>query len=364
MVIPAQVGGVPITAVAGTPRAMGEFVGARLKPQLQAVAKLLLARLVKGLADAGRAMSEEQVRAALTTALAAVVRQDPSQGLEFEAIAGASQMRPEEMLLIHGYGDMLGILGSAQATMRSTYVGLNAVHTDHGLPRLILAWHLDPALLPYVTVVHRTPAHGPASLTLTLAGLHPVAGISAAGLAVAVNELRVDDGAHGFLLSGLVAAALAAPTREDAVRRAQVSPRFGGGCIHLLDAQGERMSLELSGQRCAQLPDSWPHAPRVHCNQALTDEVNRRTPRTLEPGSQPRLERIAALAVEARSCAPEQTSEWFHLGKAGANRSAEGTARIEAITPGGTVLFVGDPNQRTIHVLRAGAGEGVGSMTL
>jgi hypothetical protein len=345
----------------GTPRTIGETIGSRLRPKLQVLTQYLIEQLAAGLPGGSR-LSRDDVRKALRPSLDASRRLEPSVWMELESMAHAAELPPEDLLLVHGYCDMLGFLRSAQPIMRSTYVALNAVHTDHGLPRMALAWHLDPALLPYVTLIRRIPAHGPASIALTLAGLHPVAGMSEAGVAVAANELRVEDGAPGHLTPHLVAACLTAPSRADAEQRVLASPRQGGACIHLLDAAGERATYELSGQQALRLPDPWPQSPRVHCNQAVSDEVLAVSGRPVEISSKSRLERIASLAVDARACTPTEIAGWFRLVP-----SSEPPAPVDPqanLAPESTVLLMCDPGQHTIHLVRGGTSQGVGSATL
>jgi hypothetical protein len=358
-------GGVPVISVMGTPRTIGETMGSRLKPRLQVLAQYLLEQLAAGLSGEGRQrMGRDDVRKALKPSLDAATRLEPAVWMELESMAHAAGLPPEDLLLIHGYGDLIGFFRSGQTGCRSTYVSLNAVHTDHGLPRMALAWHLDPALLPYVTLVRRIPAHGPANLTLTLAGLQPVAGLSEAGLAVATNELRVVDGAPGHLTPNLVAASLTAPGREDAERRLRAGPRHGGACVHLLDKDGERVSVELSGQHAVRLPDPWPQSPRVHCNQPLSEEVLLMAGKPGDTTSKGRLERVAALAVEARACAPHELAGWFRLGKGSEGSRDPGTAKVDGITGDSTVLMICDPTLKTVHLLRGGSTQGMGSASL
>ena len=354
-------GGIPVISVMGTPRTIGETIGGRLKPRLQVLAQYLLEQLAVGLSGEGRSrMGREDVRNALKPSLDAATRLEPAGWMELESMARAAELPPEDLLLIHGYGDLVGFFRGGVTTTRSTFISLNAVHTDHGLPRLVLAWHLDPALLPYVTLVRRLPAHGPGSLTLTLAGLQPVCGLSEAGLAVAVNELRIDDGAPGHLTPNLLAAALTAPSRGDAESRIQAGPRHGGASLHLLDSEGDRVSFELSGQHAIRLPEPWPQSPRVHCNQPLSEEVRLMAGRFRESTSKARLERIAALAVEARACSPSEIAGWFRLSR----RTSGGTAKVDGITADSTVLMICDPAQKTVHVQRGGSAQGMGSATL
>lgn len=350
-------------SVMGTPRTIGETMGQRLKPRLQVLTQYLTEQLAAGLAGEGRTrMDRAALRKALAPSVEATTRLEPGVWMELESMARAAELPPEDLLLAHGYGDLVSFFHSSLPPSRSTFVSLNAVHTDHGLPRLILAWHLDPALLPYVTLVRRTPAHGPASLTLTLAGLHPIVGISEAGLAVAANELRVEDGAPGLMTHHLLAAALTAPSREDAERRVLTGQRHGGACIHLLDAAGERASLELSGRQAVRLPDPWPQSPRVHCNLALSDEVLGVASKATDLTSKARLEQIAALAVDARACSPAEIADWFGLSHFSQPRG--GTSRVEGIRPDSTVLMICDPSLKAIHLLRGGSSQGMGYASL
>ncbi len=350
----------------GTPRTIGETIGSRLKPRLQVLAQYLLEQLASGLSSEGRSrLGRDDVRKALKPSLEVTQRLEPAVWMELESMAHAADLPPEDLLLIHGYGDLIGFFKSGQTTTRSTFTSLNAVHTDHGLPRMVLAWHLDPALLPYVHLVRRLPAHGPGSLTLTLAGLQPVAVLSEAGLAVACNELRVDDGAPGHLTPHLIAASLTAPSMADAESRITAGPRHGGAAIHMLNNEGERASYELSGQHAVRLPDPWPQSPRVHCNQALSEEVRLVASRHDEPTSKARLERVAALAIEARSCNPAELAGWFRMTpRSNAAGGDPGTAKIDGSSADSTVLMICDPAQKTVHIQRGGSSQGMGSASL
>lgn len=360
-------GGIPVISVMGTPRTIGETIGTRLKPRLQVLAQYLLEQLATGMSGEGRnRMGRDDVRQALKPSLEAATTLEPAVWMELESMARAARLPPEDLLLIHGYGDLAGWFGSSRSVSRSTFVALNAVHTDHGLPRMVLAWHLDPGLLPYVHLVRRLPAHGPGSLSLTLAGLQPVAALSEAGLAVASNELRVVDGEPGHLTPNLVAATMTAPSRDDAISRIQAQPRHGGACIHLLDADGERLSCELSGKQAVRLPDPWPQSPRVHCNQPLAEEVRAVAAPNAEPTSRSRLERLAALAIEARGCTPAEIAAWFRLAQPGSAATAadQGSTKVDGIAADSTVLMICDPAQRTVHVQRGGSTQGIGSASL
>lgn len=357
-----MVGGLPLLTVTGTPRAIGESIGQRLKPRLQLLAQYALEQVAAGMLAAGhRALSHDDIRRALQPSVEAVPQLDPALSMELEAIAHATGLPREDLLLIHGWSDFCSYFRLPQcSTLRSSYVALPAAQMDGATPCAALAWHLEAALVPYLTLVRRIPSHGPATVTLTLAGVHPIAGVSEAGHAVALNALRVEDGVPGQLASNLVATALLAPDWEDALHRLRAGPRHGGGCIHILAGTGQRRSLELSGQQSALLPDPWPHAPRVHCNAALTPAIRDVAVADADPGSAARLRRLAALAVRAANCTPALLARWFALDE----RTASGEAAVPGIDPATTALLIGEPAQRMAYAARGGTGQPLGAIAL
>jgi hypothetical protein len=347
------VGGIPLVSVMGTPRTMGNHLGQRLKPKLQVLAQYLLEQFTSATRAGGHEVSPREVREMLHGSIAAATRLEPSLWMELESIATAAEISEEDLLLVHGYGDLMSTYHCPVPPSPSTFISLGAPHTDTGLPRMVLAWHLDPALLPYVTLVRRLPAHGPASLSLTIAGLQPMAGLSEAGVAVAWNELRVSDGMQGQLMGHLLSSALTAPSMEDVLSRVQMGPRHGGGALHLLSTGGERVSLEMSGQHQVRLLDPFQSAPRVHTNHPLHEEITRWSVRLGEATSKSRLEEIASLAIDAACCTPSTICSWFGL----EDRDSSVHSKLMAetgINPQTTVLAIIDPAAKTMHLRRGG----------
>ncbi len=348
------VGGIPLVSVMGTPRTMGTNLGQRLRPKLQVLAQYLLEQFTAATRASGTEIGPKQLREYLHGTASAATRLEPALWMEIESIAAATELPEEDLLLIHGYGDLMSSYNCPVPPSPSTYISLGAPHTDSGLPRMVLAWHLDPALLPYVTLVRKLPSHGPASLSLTIAGLQPVAGLSEAGLAVACNELRVTDGLQGQMLSHLLSSALTAPTIEDALTRLQIGPRHGGGALHLLSTGGERVSLEMSGQHQVRLLDPFQSAPRVHTNHPLHEEILKWSAPVGEMSSKARLESIASHAIDAACCNPQTIAAWFGLGERDNGEQARFTSAT-GISPQTTVLAIIDPTERTMHLRRGGS---------
>ncbi len=347
------VGGIPLVSVIGTPRTMGEHLGHRLKPKLQLLAQYLMEQLASAAQASGTPMTPNSLRESLRSSVTAAAHLEPSLWMEIESMARAAELPEEDLLLIHGYGDLLSTYHCKVVPSPSTYISLGAPHTDTGLARMVHAWHLDPSLLPYVTLVRRIPAHGPASLSLTIAGLSPVAGLSEAGLAVGSNELRITDGLNGQFTAHLLGSVLTAPTLEDALTRVQVGPRHGGAALHLLSTGGERISMEMSGQHQVRLLDPFQSAPRVHTNHPLHEEIVRWAAPEVENTSKIRLESIASHAIDATCCSPAMIAGWFGLGERDQSRHTRFIADT-GVSPDTTVLTIIDPAAKTLHLRRGG----------
>ena len=349
-------GGVPVINAIGTPRTIGDTLGQRLKPRLQVLTQYLKEQLASAIHEADPARASNDLSVHLKKLAIPLARTEPTVWMEIESISRATDIPEEDLLLVHGWNDLLSHYGSQAPHMRSSYLALPPSHTDTGMSRSVFAWHLDPTLFPYITLVRRMPSHGPASICLTLAGLQPIAGISEAGLAIACNELRVSDGTQGHFTSHLFAAALNSPTFEDALNRLKKSPRHGGGAMHLLSGTGQRATIELSGQETAILNDPVLTSPRVHTNHALDGEIMRWGSRYGDSSSKDRLAFLAGRAVEARACDPDFISTWFGIGRSVAMASDSNLQQGNTgLSPDTTVLMIMDPGRKALHVRRGGS---------
>jgi hypothetical protein len=345
------IGGVPLIAVIGTPRTMGGHLGTRLKPRLQVLSQYLTDQLCTHAKPGGHALTPERLRQLLEPSQAVIQRHEPSLWMEFEAMADAADLTVTDLLIIHGYNDLLSRLSCAVPPLPSTFISIDATHTADGVPLMALCWYLDPALFPYLTLLRRIPTHGPSTLCLTLAGLGPIAGLSEAGIAVARNELRVSDGTDGLFTSHMLSAMLSAPSIDDVQRRAHAGPRQGGAAIHGLSAKGERFTSELSGQLAVRLNDPMINAPRVHTNHAL-DERIMATVSTVEKTSKMRLEQMASQVVAVSGVTPPMIEGWFGFDQTNAK-----TSRIENDServPISLVLMALDPKMRQVFLRRTG----------
>ena len=353
------VGGVPLVSAIGTPRTIGHTLGLRFRPRLQVLCQYVAEQLAARARLRGRDL--ESLRAAVRPALRPCATLEPSAWMELETMAAVAGVMVEDLLLAHGHGDLAGFLDSDIPPMRSTYLSFPAARTDSRTPLAALIVQADPALLPYLCLVHRIPAHGPASLSLTFAGLHPLLGLTEAGLAIAGNEMRVTDGTPGHLTTHLIAATLNAPSVDDAMSRLAAGPRFGGRALHALTADGQRATIEATGQLTGRLRDQRPEAPRVHTDHPLADEVVASGAVVADAQSRSRLGRIAQFAVNAQAVRPVDIAACFGVVPVpGEGERADFTPRSVALlrdehgvtAPDAVVFAVIDPRRKELHVRR------------
>lgn len=355
------VGGVPLMSVIGTPRTMGGHLGSRLKPRLQVLSQYLADQLCTHARPGGLNLTTNRLRELIAPSAEHLQRHDPSLWMELEAMANASELPLADLLIIHGYGDLLSYFGCQIPPQPSTFLAIDSTHTKDGNALMSLCWYLDPALFPYLTLLRRIPTHGPATLCLTLAGLGPVAGLSEAGIAVAANEMRVRDGVSGTFTNHLLSSMLTSPGFDDAQRRAQTGPRHGGAALHGLSSKGERFTVEVSGQQTARLNDALPDAPRVHTNHPLTESLMPLSG-TIDGTSKMRLEQTAGQVVAVRSVEPSTISKWFGMGN-----DTQTIKRVEADServPISLVLMILDPRMKELHICRSGVPSGLETIKL
>ncbi len=346
MAAPEVVGGIPLISANGTPRSIGETIGSRLKSRLQVLSQYLREQLTAAISAAKPDGSADPLSNDLKQLTLTLATSDPTVWMELESMARAAEVSEEDLLIVYGYSDLLSRHRCAVPPVRSGYLALTGDQTDTGHPRLVYTWHLDPALFPYLTLVRRQPSHGPATLGLSLAGMYPVAALTESGIAGCVNELRVMDGRDGYFTAHLLASVLTAPGFAEAAVRVQRGPRQGGAAVHLMDAQGQRLSVELSGQETATLPDPHPASPRVHTNHALNPAVLTWCSAHGDPTSKDRLRWLAGHAVEAKRVDPVHLANWFGLG-----------GKLPPVLPEGmgpeTSVFVAfDPKDRKVYLKR------------
>lgn len=344
--------GISVVTARGTPRAIGETLGRTLREPLTELTALVADRL-RSITPQGIHLDRTRLAAIFQPAILDLTRFNPSLWMELEGMCLGSGLPMEALLLIHGYADLLSHLGCRMPPAASTYIGMGPDHAQVRRPLQALAWTPEPMFQQHLTLVRRMPSNGPRSLMLTVAGLHPVAGLSEARIAAACNELRVSDGVPGLFTCHLLAGLFHIPDFDSGVRRLEQAPRFGGGAVHVLAGDGRRASVETSGLRTARLGDPDPAMPRVHTNHPIADEILPCVP-LVDDDSRERLGRIARQAVAGRDIAPGTIAEWFGLDEAHAG-DEDGDDLLPQGIPDAGVVSVADPAAGRLWLRTSGA---------
>ncbi len=311
------IAGIPVITVTGTPHTMGKSIGQRLSARIRTLIqdRLALLRRLSPILDGSQdrqalRRDQELINERIGTCADRLATAAPPLWMECKGLLEACQLSVEELLIAAAFSDLLGLFETPVPAADSSVIILPRQATDHENSILCMTWMLPPDTVPHLVLLRRIPDHGPSTLTLTIAGLWPVAGISESGLAVASNELRVNNGCSGGIPTQFqIAGMLDAPSFDDACFRAKVSPRLGGRAFHLLHRHGGRQSIEGSGQRSVVLPDPQADIARIHTNHILDQDLQTDEAKPQDPTSRPRLGRLARLARQCCHCDPSQIDE-------------------------------------------------------
>src|SRR5579862_7596701 len=115
---------------------MGERLGSRLKPRLQVLAQYLAEQLCTLSKAGGHTLTPANLRELIRPCGLAISRHEPSLWMEMEAIGAASDLPIEDLLLIHGFNDLLSFLQCQVPPRPSTYLCVDSTHTLDGQPQM------------------------------------------------------------------------------------------------------------------------------------------------------------------------------------------------------------------------------------
>ena len=345
------VAGFPLITVTGTPYTMGCSLGRRLKPQLQMLAQTCFGFLCQHSPQLQHISSPGKIQDAyrellseLKPSLQAIGQVEPKLMMEIEGLTKTSGLRAEELVLINAVNDLCSRYDCERPLAQSQTITLSQQQTENSCPLQVLLWHVDTNLLPFISIIRRVPDNAPSTLTIGLAGLHSIAGISENGICATSNELLVNDGqADGIPTCSQLSSTLWSPCLEDAVARLKQAPRLGGRAFHILYKDNSRATVEASGTAHGVLPDPIPQAPRVHSNHAVDANVSSHVIGSEQALSDSRknLGYIAKCARTSTSVRAASVTRWFH------------PDRTPATVPshlGINVLTVLDPFNKEFHI--------------
>lgn len=284
--------------VSGTPTQMGEAYGEALRARIQRFVEVRFAYLARYVAERGKTLeTRDAILAMGAESLAAAERWAPEGAEEHRGIARGAGLDPVALYTANNLTDLRDVL---------LYAGPNDPPTpdDEGCTSLVVpasatasgeaiagqTWDLNALDVDYVVAVHRKPAKGLRSWTVTCAGCLTLMGINEAGLAVGTTNIKTwgsRAGGVGYL--HILHRALREADAASAIRVVDKAPRAGAHTYWIADAERQAEWEALPDQGHLRTARDAPFGRTNHCLH---------TPHTLreaEPGNAGSQQRHARL---------------------------------------------------------------------
>ncbi len=284
--------------LSGSHAAMGEAYGEAYRGE---IAQLYALRVENALRQAtqygGGATSEGDLLRLAAACLAASERFDPRGTAELRGIARGARLGAEQVLAMNGLTDLRDGLAwgerSEVGAEGCTAVIVQRDASADGRARLAQSWDLASDNSSFVVFVHRTPASGPQTWSITTVGCQSLMSLSEAGLALGTTNLRTRDAGVGVPYLGLIHRALDEPDAASAARVIAGAKRAGAHSYLALDRAGAAAVVECTGKLAHTFViEHGTHVHTNHCQVAAHIALEADTPRK---SSEARLARMREL---------------------------------------------------------------------
>jgi isopenicillin-N N-acyltransferase-like protein len=308
------------------PREWGRIHGESFRGEIQALAAIrtYLCTKVGGFRDPA------QVRRAAEAHLPVLERYHAGLYEELIGIAEGAATSPADIVVANHYTDLRD-LDPDPATWRPAPTedapdldtrakdgagslggdGCSVIWAESPTGRILAqTWDMHATAIPYVMVL-RIPASpdGPAATLLTVTGCLGMAGASAAGVGIAINNLYSTDATLGVVWPAIVRRALHAPSAAAARDLIAASP-IGSGHHYFIADRAGAFALEASGTRRKQVFGGGP--AYCHTNHCLDPDVEARSK---VPAASTTYDRMRHLEADlARAPIRDLDDAWRRLG--------------------------------------------------
>lgn len=271
-----------------SPREWGRIHGESFRGEIAALAEIRSYLCTK----VGTFESRAQVMACAAAHLPVLARYHAPLHDELVGIAEGANVTPEDIVVANHYTDLRdldpdpaswrpaptrdepggvaagrgGVVGDGCSTLFAA--------SPTG-PILAQTWDMHATAIPYVMTL-RVPAseHGPAATLLTVTGCLGMAGMNAARVGIAINNLFSTDATLGVVWPAMVRRALHERTARAAYDVIAASP-IGSGHHYLVVDRTDALALEASGTRRKQ---TFAGGPRYcHANHCLDADIEARS---------------------------------------------------------------------------------------
>jgi isopenicillin-N N-acyltransferase-like protein len=267
----------------GTPREMGWQHGELLAEGARAMCEARVDLCLR----AAKEMSREDLLALASPSLPVFADFAPETYAEFQGIAEGAGLSEEELLIGNGYTDFADLVGQRMGGRgECTAFQVARSASRDGASYLGQTWDMNASAFPHVVAFRRTPATGPASVTMTTAGCLSLVGINECGIAIGNTNLVPRDATDGVMYLAIIHTVLAQSTFEDAVRAVIDAPRMSGHFYYLGGPAGELLGIETTAKRHALLKPSGPGL-LAHANHYTDPELAAYVGQSLPAGNSP-----------------------------------------------------------------------------
>jgi isopenicillin-N N-acyltransferase like protein len=311
-----------------SPREWGQLHGESFRGEIHALAEIRAYLCTR----VGGFKTREQVVAAATAHLPVLERYDAALHAELVGIAEGAAISPAMIVVANHYTDLRDLdpepANWRPAPTRDTPAGDAITKPERGADSLggdgcsviyaesptgkLLAqtWDMHATAIPYVMTldVPESPA-GPAARLLTVTGCLGMAGMNAARLGIAINNLYSTDATLGIVWSAMVRKALQQRSAA-AARDIIVHSPIGSGHHYLVADRDHAFAVEASGTRRKVIFEGG--ASYCHTNHCFDGDV---AARSKVPPASTTYDRMKWLEADlARSPVHDLDDAWRRLG--------------------------------------------------
>ena len=271
-----------------SPREWGRIHGESFRGEIKSISDIRTYLCTK----VGTFTNREQVMACAKAHLPVLERYDAALSAELAGIAEGAAVTPEEIVIANHYTDLRDLdpdpaswrPAPTRDTPEGAAGGKGGVVAD-GCSTFFAAsptgrilaqtWDMHATAIPYVMVL-RVPesADGPAATLLTVTGCLGMAGMNAAKVGIAINNLFSTDATLGVVWPAMVRRALHRRTAKAAYDAIAGSP-IGSGHHYFVADANEAFGLEASGTRRKAIPVGGK--PYCHANHCLDADIEARS---------------------------------------------------------------------------------------
>jgi len=269
-----------VIEVAGSHRQMGAEFGEACRDDVRG---LFEARVLNAIEQAktygGHSVTEAHLIEIAKASLPIVQDYHPAGFEELQGIAEGSGLGLERVWVMNALTDLRDIAAYTDVALWAPPVDgegcssfiVKGDSSADGTGFVGQTWDLSTSNMPFVRIVKRRPAQGPATVCLTTVGCLSLIGMNEHNVSIGTTNIRTLDARKRVCYLDVIHCALHQEDLESAVRVMAEAPRAGAHYFYVMDGQGRAAGLECSAQQHARIDVKTGHY--VHCNHMLEEAV-------------------------------------------------------------------------------------------